>query len=98
MKVISIVPSGSHPGCYNRWGVFDLNGNVSEWVGSINHRPDGSIAVLRGGTAWPGEDYGQDCFTRHAHPIFDAHWPDDGFRCCTEPRPPGADSAPSPSE
>jgi len=78
-----IAPAGSHAGCYNRYGVYDLNGNVSEWV---EQDCDG-CGVVRGGTAWEAE-YGQSCFSRHTHPDDENHYCDDGLRCCatvTEP-------------
>lgn len=76
-----IGPTGSHPGCKNFFGVYDLNGNVSEWVDTVE---PGNMGVLRGGTAWVSNEYGQSCFSRHLHPITDNQWPDDGFRCCTD--------------
>jgi formylglycine-generating enzyme required for sulfatase activity len=31
-SVITAVPTGSRSGCVSRWGVFDMVGNVDEWV------------------------------------------------------------------
>ncbi len=79
-----IGPSGSHPGCHNEYGVFDLNGNVSEWVTSREGMQD-QYAVM-GGAAWPA-DYGQSCYSRHTHSLEDsAKYGDDGFRCCAKAR------------
>ena len=76
-----ISPAGSHPGCVNKFGIFDLNGNVSEWV---DNKADGA-SVVRGGTAWRAE-YGQSCFSRHTHiPQYEDAFCDDGFRCCKDP-------------
>lgn len=72
-----IAPAGSFPGCRNKYGVYDLNGNVSEWV----DRQENNGAVLRGGTGWEAE-YGQSCFSRHIHPPETDNYCDDGFRCC----------------
>ena len=79
-----IAPCGSHPGCKNKWGVYDLNGNVSEWV---EENEPGNHGVLRGGTAWKTDAYGQSCFSRHAHLRTDNTWKDDGFRCCAKVEP-----------
>lgn len=77
-----VAPSGSHPGCRNYYGIYDLNGNVSEWVETDDK--DKKTAYIRGGTVWVAE-YGQDCFSRHTHSADDATWVDDGFRCCSNP-------------
>lgn len=74
------------PRCQNPQGVFNLNGNVSEWVAS----PVGDLlpdeAIVRGGTAWDAV-YGQSCYSRHSHQPKWQNWRDDGFRCCREPLP-----------
>src|SRR5262245_22441495 len=47
------VPSGSKPGCVSDYGVFDLTGNVDEWVLADHDRPKekSKFAALKGG-AW----------------------------------------------
>lgn len=80
-----VMPSGSHPGCRNPYGVFDLNGNVSEWVES--GQP--AKRIVRGGTVWSGF-YGQSCFSRHSHLPDKDRWHDDGFRCCAAAQTAGA--------
>lgn len=92
--------AGSHPRCRSPEGVFDLNGNVSEWVadpwdvavlgpsGGPGDDP-ATLRQLRGGTMWGGTFYGQSCVSRHGHPAA-AQPSDDGFRCCATPAtPPG---------
>jgi eukaryotic-like serine/threonine-protein kinase len=83
--------------CVTPTGIYDLDGNVSEWVDRVWNEPvdptrstpnvpQGTVQhVLRGGTAWPAF-YGQDCHSRHPHPSGFDRGGDDGFRCCADPR------------
>ncbi len=80
----AIAPAGSFPDCRNAAGVYDLNGNVSEWVATTNASFGGTLGVIRGDTAWPSADYGGSCWSRHAHPVTDRQYGDDGFRCCAD--------------
>lgn len=78
-------PSGSHPKCHSPEGVFDLNGNLSEWVDAPWPKSEPKFKdwkTLRGGTIQKNTHYGQDCTSRHGH--HDQNWrnSDDGFRCC----------------
>ena len=92
-----VLPSGSFPNCRSPEGVFDLDGNVSEFVDAVYEGPmldlpeaqevvppDVPRAMLRGGGPWPSA-YGQSCFSRHWHPVSLTPWDDDGFRCCSDP-------------
>jgi formylglycine-generating enzyme required for sulfatase activity len=81
----AIAPSGSRAECRNSYGVFDLNGNVSEWVATTVDGIGGANGVLRGDTAWISEEYGGSCWSRHGHPLTADEVPDDGFRCCADP-------------
>jgi formylglycine-generating enzyme required for sulfatase activity len=86
----AISPAGSFPRCASRLGVFDLNGNVSEWVlddwagpwqaNALWGGPEARPKTMMGGTAWGGDIYGQDSTSRHRHPPHQ-RWKDDGFRC-----------------
>ena len=84
--------AGSHSECVTPEGVYDLNGNVSEWViGQWDGPPptdssstEGPWQVLRGGTMWSKTGYGQDCTSRHAHDGTTYRNIDDGFRCCQD--------------
>ncbi|WP_437284413.1 formylglycine-generating enzyme family protein [Sorangium sp. So ce406] len=78
-------PSGSYPGCASAFGIFDMMGNVEEWVAS------------RRGRRWPGALMGgfwakpwTGCRgTNDAHdPKFVFY--ETGFRCCADPRPTAA--------
>ena len=82
---------GAYPDCASPEGVHDLNGSVSEWVqdpwsgprSAVDQRfpEDEPSRTLRGGTLWRRTHYGQDCTSRHGHPI-SAKRGDDGLRCC----------------
>ncbi len=74
--------SGSHPACVSPFGVFDLVGNVEEWV--RNDRPEWPYkSGLKGGywsKAWQG------CRgTNESHDV-QFRFYEIGFRCCADPR------------
>ena len=76
-------PSGVYPRCMSSDGIFDLTGNIEEWV------------ITRKGRAWPGALMGgfwakpwTGCRgTNDAHePTFTFY--ETGFRCCKDPTAP----------
>jgi sulfatase modifying factor 1 len=79
-------PSGARPACQSGFGVFDLTGNVDEWVRADQVRENrrSRFAGLKGG-AWG--------HVRNAcRPITTSHPPDFkyyfiGFRCCRDAAP-----------
>lgn len=75
--------AGANRACVSAYGVYDMQGNVSEWV-SDTHEFKDSFRVLRGGTMWLSI-YGQGCMSRHAHEMVGPTHGDDGFRCCVSP-------------
>jgi formylglycine-generating enzyme len=78
------LPSGARPECKSGFGVFDLTGNVDEWVRADSERKSrrSRFAGLKGG-AWG--------HVRNAcRPVTTSHPPDFkyyfiGFRCCADP-------------
>jgi formylglycine-generating enzyme required for sulfatase activity len=90
------VPSGSMPGCRSGFGVFDMPGNVDEWVVSDEPpREKSRWAGLKGG-AW-GHVRSQCRPTTYSHdPDFRYYFV--GLRCCRDPddAPPGSAWSPSP--
>ncbi len=90
---LPLATSGSHPKCVSEDGVYDLNGNLSEWVADEwegGRQPmddelgrEHPMRIVRGGTMWADTFYGQDCLSRHGHPA-NAVYDDDGFRCCMD--------------
>jgi formylglycine-generating enzyme len=82
-------PSGAYAACASSFGVFDMMGNVEEWVASRKRR------------RWPGALMGgfwakpwTGCRgTNDAHEPRFAFY-ETGFRCCADPRAAGASGAP----
>jgi sulfatase modifying factor 1 len=73
----TIDPSGSHPACTNEYGVYDMVGNLHEWVAD----PDGTFM---GGFFMDTFQNGQGCEYRTiAHP-YEYHDYSIGFRCCAD--------------
>lgn len=73
----TLAPAGRHGRCTNGYGVFDLVGNLHEWVAD----PSG---VLRGGYYLDTDDLGAGCAYRavgHAPAYRDYST---GFRCCSD--------------
>lgn len=78
----SVAPTGAFAGCTNDYGVFDMVGNLHEWVAD----EDGTFL---GGFFMDTYQNGEGCEYRTvAHP-FDYHDYSTGFRCCADARPPG---------
>lgn len=73
-------PSGSMPGCVTPEGVYDLSGNLWEWV---DHKDaSGILRLLRGG-GYSNKDYLLHCRTKdNAFQPMDEHHDAHGFRCC----------------
>ena len=74
-------PSGSRSSCVSPYGVFDMTGNVDEWV--VNESGQPFKSGLKGGYWGPVRD--------RCRPITTAHGPEFayyqvGFRCCADAR------------
>jgi protein-disulfide isomerase/uncharacterized membrane protein len=70
------VYTGEHPGCVSRDGVYDLTGNVAEWVGDSEDK-----AVLMGGMY---EDRRPSCVTANFNWGPDQSAIHTGIRCCAD--------------
>jgi formylglycine-generating enzyme len=90
-RVSQSVPSGTSPDCVSAYGVYDMTGNVDEWVvneaGTVTEAPYQS--GLKGGYWGPVRDRCRPMTTDHNmwHSGYQI-----GFRCCgdalrAEPRP-----------
>jgi hypothetical protein len=72
-------PSGSRAACVSEYGVFDMTGNVDEWVINESGRPYKSAS--KGGYWGPVRDRCRPSTTVHAE---DFSFYQLGFRCCSE--------------
>jgi len=92
-----IMPSGSFPECKGRYPVYDLAGNMSEYVQDRWDDSSGHYMVAGGsfnlnlvndqrsnpdGT-WTFKTYSSECGAVHHHEPTIVHH-DDGFRCCAD--------------
>ena len=82
--------SGAHPGCVSEEGVFDLVGNVAEWVRRSDPPPRAGYDHVLKGCYWAGcyQQAQPTCtFRNSAHPgsfrTYEA-----GFRCCRDSKIP----------
>ena len=76
----TVVPAGSFERCTNEYGVYDMVGNLHEWVVD----PEGTFV---GGFFMDTFQNGEGCeYVTRAHP-FDYHDYSTGFRCCRDPVP-----------
>ena len=76
----SVAPTGAFPSCTNEYGVYDMVGNLHEWVND----PEGTFF---GGFFMDTYQNGEGCEYRTIFHPFDYHDYSTGFRCCADPRP-----------
>jgi formylglycine-generating enzyme len=77
------LPAGSLPQCVSPFGVYDLNGNINEWVVRPKEKPP-SRSGLKGG--WWGPVRGRCRPTVGFHKEEDYGY-EEGFRCCQSAAP-----------
>ncbi|MBK6518454.1 MAG: SUMF1/EgtB/PvdO family nonheme iron enzyme [Polyangiaceae bacterium] len=77
------VPAGSLPACVSEDGVFDLNGNVNEWV-QLPNKGFSKRAGLKGGWWGPVRDRCRPITTFHGESDYGYEV---GFRCCKDASP-----------
>ncbi|MGK3984707.1 SUMF1/EgtB/PvdO family nonheme iron enzyme [Sorangium sp. So ce136] len=74
----ALLPTGERAGCANAYGVFDMVGNLHEWV-------DDPSGTFRGGYFMDTSRNGEGCkYATTAH-SFGYHDYSTGFRCCMDP-------------
>lgn len=79
-KLDQRLPTGSLPACVSPFGVYDLNGNINEWVFRPKEKPP-NRSGLKGG--WWGPVRGRCRPTVGFHKEDDYGY-EEGFRCCKD--------------
>src|SRR5579871_5873933 len=79
-KLDQRLPAGSLPQCVSPFGVYDLNGNINEWVFRPKEKPP-NRSGLKGG--WWGPVRGRCRPTVGFHKEEDYGY-EEGFRCCKD--------------
>jgi hypothetical protein len=74
----TLTPTGSHEGCTNGYGVYDMVGNLHEWTSDPN-------GTFQGGYYLDTHINGDGCTYRTVAHEFTYHDYSTGFRCCSEP-------------
>ncbi len=72
-----LAPSGAYAECVTDEGVYDMHGNLHEWVAD-------SSGVFRGGFYVDASINGTGCGYRTTRHTFDYHDYSTGFRCCAD--------------
>jgi formylglycine-generating enzyme required for sulfatase activity len=73
----TLAKTGDHPGCTNGYGVFDMVGNLHEWV-------DDASGTFYGGYYQDARQHGEGCtYQTDAHAA-SYHDYSTGFRCCAD--------------
>jgi len=76
----TVEEGGAHPQCVSDWGVYDLHGNLHEWVAD-------AAGTFRGGFYADAVINGTGCAYRTTAHGRGYHDYSTGFRCCAEPTP-----------
>jgi formylglycine-generating enzyme required for sulfatase activity len=81
-----VAPGGSFPRCVSAYGVFDMHGNVQEWVSDSSRADDPRFGMFLGGFFAEASENGAGCLYKTTAHFKSYHDYSIGFRCCTEPR------------
>jgi formylglycine-generating enzyme required for sulfatase activity len=81
----TIERGGAFPRCVSAFGVFDLHGNVHEWVSDSSKPDDPRYGMFLGGFFADASENGAGCTYKTTAHFKDYHDYSIGFRCCKEP-------------
>jgi formylglycine-generating enzyme required for sulfatase activity len=81
-----IAPGGTFSKCVTALGVFDMHGNVHEWVSDSPKASDPRFGMFLGGFFVDGTDNGAGCTYRTTVHFKEYHDYSTGFRCCQDAR------------
>jgi len=76
----TVAAGGAHPKCVSHWGIFDLHGNLHEWVGD-------AAGTFRGGFYADAKINGAGCLYKTTAHAMGYHDYSTGFRCCADRAP-----------
>jgi formylglycine-generating enzyme required for sulfatase activity len=80
----TLLPTGAREACTNGYGVFDMVGNLHEWIDD-GAEERGAHGTFRGGYYMDTSKNGEGCsYATTAH-AFAYHDYSTGFRCCMDP-------------
>jgi formylglycine-generating enzyme required for sulfatase activity len=80
----SIEPGGAFPKCVSAFGIYDLHGNVHEWVSGSPKAQEPRFGLFLGGFFADGKENGQGCLYRTTAHVKEYHDYSTGFRCCKD--------------
>jgi formylglycine-generating enzyme required for sulfatase activity len=79
-------PGGTFPKCVGAYGVFDMHGNVAEWVSDPSNANDPRFGMFLGGFFAEASENGAGCLYKTTAHFKEYHDYSVGFRCCADPR------------
>ena len=77
----TVAPTGSFTHCRNAFGVYDMVGNLHEWIADVH---DGTRGTFRGGYYQDTHLNGDGCTYRTTAHDVGYHDYSTGFRCCAD--------------
>ena len=82
-KPNTVAAGGAYSKCVSAYGVYDLHGNLHEWVDTTTA---GGNGVFRGGFFVDAKINGAGCLYRTVAHAKSYHDYSNGFRCCADPK------------